>query len=130
MRTRALFAPAALLAPCLFSDAAVAAPRAIAPVARISSEFLRAAIDRNRQGLRRCHELALARNPRTAGRVVLRFVIQSTGRVRSAEVVSNETGDAALGECVVAQASSWVFPAMRGRGEVSVSYPFLFELEN
>lgn len=58
-----------------------------------------------------CHEAALARNSTASGRITLAWDIVASGRTRNLKLVSNSTGDAALGECITAKAADWLFPA-------------------
>lgn len=58
------------------------------------------------------------------GRVVVRIVIGGEGPVLSVEVV--QASDGAPGECVADVARTLVFPAPRGGGTVTVTYPFVF----
>jgi outer membrane biosynthesis protein TonB len=63
-----------------------------------------------RQGgaLQACYETELRADPNLEGRIEVRFNI-SKGRVTSAEVVGNTSGNKALGDCVAARVKRWRF---------------------
>ncbi len=50
--------------------------------------------------VRRCHERELRVDPRLEGRIVVRWILEPTGRVASADVTENTIGHAGLAECV------------------------------
>ncbi len=50
--------------------------------------------------VRRCHERELRQDPRVEGRLVVRWILEPTGRVASSNVVENTSGNAGLAECV------------------------------
>jgi Ca-activated chloride channel family protein len=74
--------------------------------------------------VRGCYNAALVRDPTTAGRVEINFVIMRDGKVASAVVQSNDTGDARLGSCIAARAKQWAFPEVEGGSTIIVTYPF------
>lgn len=75
--------------------------------------------------VRGCYNTALTRDRTTAGRVTISFVITPSGKVASAVVLTNETGDAKLGNCIAKRSKSWVFPEVDRTGNVVVFYPFM-----
>jgi hypothetical protein len=62
--------------------------------------------------IRRCYDDALARNPVTAGRVSVRFVVDEDGWVRSARVSDDETGDPVFAACVANQLVGLASPSL------------------
>ena len=68
-----------------------------------------------------CHEASLKSNPKVAGRVVIDVEIMD-GKVTSAQVQSNKTGDTAVGSCIQRRVKRWKFP-----GDCSdfASFPFV-----
>lgn len=58
--------------------------------------------------LQACYEAELRADPSLEGRVEARFVIRD-GRVTSAEIISNTSGNSALGDCVVSRIRRWRF---------------------
>jgi hypothetical protein len=57
-----------------------------------------------------CTSTAIKTNPGTKGRVSVTWQIVG-GQVKGATLVSNQTGDAALGECIVRAVRSFRFDA-------------------
>ncbi len=102
--------------------------RAAAPTVTgaLSPEVIRRVVLRNLGAVAHCHELALARNPTLAGRLVLQFVIGPLGNVLSVVMRENAVADPAVGACVSSVLSRMQFPAPPGNASVTVSYPFNF----
>jgi hypothetical protein len=92
----------------------------------LDQELIRQLIRRNQGQVRYCYELALQKDPKLAGRLAVRFVIQADGKVKEAKVVENTLADPLVGQCVAARMLSWTFPAPKAGGEVVVTYPFKF----
>lgn len=69
-----------------------------------------------------CYERRLKENPSLEGRVEVQWTI-SDGRVTSASLFTNTTGDDELGSCIVSKIKKWRFPADQVEGEVI--YPFV-----
>jgi hypothetical protein len=88
---------------------------------------IRRVVLRNLGQVRRCYETALADAPNARGRVGVRWVVGGDGAVLAAAVTDNDTGSAALGECVATAVRRWTFPAAAA-GTVNVNYPFDFTL--
>jgi hypothetical protein len=42
-------------------------------------------------------------------------------------VAQSTTGNEELGRCVASRVHTWVFPRLKGGGNVVVTYPFLFK---
>ncbi|NMC72006.1 MAG: TonB family protein, partial [Myxococcales bacterium] len=93
----------------------------------VSREVVRRVVQRSRAKLRVCYEAALRGAPETSGRVAVRFTVGPDGRVASARVTGNSTGDEALGRCVLSVVGGMAFPA--SGSTIEVVYPFLFQPE-
>ena len=63
-----------------------------------------------RDEIQGCFDAAYARDAALAGRVVVAMVPHEDGRVASSRVVSNETRDVQVGECVMLAARAWELP--------------------
>lgn len=74
--------------------------------------------------LKYCYESRLKANPDLAGRVEIEWTI-TAGRVTSAEVFANTTGDSELASCIVGKVKRWTFPTELPGGEVL--WPFIFK---
>jgi TonB family protein len=82
-----------------------------------------------RRGLgevRGCHAEALAARPSVGGRVVVSFVVSSTGLVQTSSLMSTTLDDRALESCIVQTVRRWRFPAREGASVVVA--PFALEL--
>jgi TonB family protein len=123
--------PEAPLAPPPESSASTsAAPSAAASAAPSNDtrtlESIRGVVSENRQKVRDCYEAALKNNPGIVGDLVVSFVIDPEGKVKSAEVNWNESDIHVpeLDTCAVAAIKSLRFmPSSKGL-ESSVNYPF------
>lgn len=70
-----------------------------------------------------CYETRLKGNPDLGGRVEVEWNVTG-GRVTSAYVFANTTGDQELGECIVNKIERWRFP---NGVEGQILYPFIFK---
>ena len=70
-----------------------------------------------------CYETGLKSNATLAGRIEIAMVLQQ-GRVTSATVQQNTTGDQVLGQCIAVKVARWPFPPELSGETV---YPFVFE---
>ena len=61
-----------------------------------------------------------------AGRLAARFVIAHSGQVCAARIAEATPREAALEQCVADAVRAWRFPAPKGTGPVTVTYPFDF----
>lgn len=77
--------------------------------------------------IRYCYESAMVRSAHVEGKLLVDFVIGSTGVVKSAQVKQSNLGDPRLDDCIVRRLVKWKFPNPKGGVDVSVSYPFLFK---
>ncbi len=109
------------------------APPAVAGVAagpttvsgRLPPEVVERIVRADFPGMRRCYDAGLAKNPRLAGTVTVRFVIRETGNVTQATDGGSDLPDAGVVKCVVARFASLGYPAPSG-GVVAVTYPIRF----
>lgn len=92
---------------------------------RLPPEVIRRTIRQNHGRLRKCYEEALGRDPKLAGRVNVRFVIEEDGSVRDAVDRDSDLPDAAVIACVVGVYEDLSFPPPKG-GIVTVVYPVHF----
>jgi hypothetical protein len=73
--------------------------------------------------LKYCYENRLKANPDLAGRVEIEWNV-TAGKVTSASVFTNTTGDSELASCITGKIKHWVFPA-EFTGDVT--WPFIFK---
>jgi len=84
---------------------------------------LKQVVQRNAGQLKYCYDEHIKTNPNLAGRVEIEWAI-SGGRVTSADVFANTTGDNDFAQCIVSKIQRWSFPPeIQGQ----VQYPFVFK---
>ena len=93
----------------------------------VSGNAVRALIRSNAEQIRGCYESAIARLRPGGGRVVVRFVIGSDGRVPAVNITSSDPGAPEVGCCVAKRVSRWTFPSPTHGGFVVVEYPFVVQ---
>ena len=92
----------------------------------LDSSLINNVIKRNMNQIRYCYQRELQKDPRLAGKNVVKFVIDKDGSVSSASTKSSTLGNPALDACLNGRFLRMQFPAPKGGGIVIVSYPFLF----
>ncbi len=83
-------------------------------------------IRRGMGAIRTCYQRALKRNPDLSGKVVVRLMINTMGKVTSVEIDSDSVGDNQVTSCIKSYASRWRFPPPEG-GSAEVAVPFVFQ---
>ncbi len=83
-------------------------------------------IRRGMGAIRTCYQRALKRNPNLSGKVVVRLMINTMGKVTSVEIDSDSVGDNQVTSCIKSYASRWRFPPPEG-GSAEVAVPFVFQ---
>ncbi len=95
-------------------------------IGSFDKEVIRRVIRQHMREMASCYEQALAKKPDAAGKIAVTFTISKEGNVSSAEANEDTIGDAAMQGCVVRKVKALMFPAPKGGGIVSVTYPFMF----
>ncbi len=91
-------------------------------------EVVQRVVRRDFTKIRACYDTALQRNPKLAGKIVVRFIISQDGNVTSASSEPETTlADATAVSGVVDQFKKLSFPQPEG-GIVTVVYPLTFAL--
>jgi hypothetical protein len=103
----------------------------LAPVGTDSGRSLddiKAVVVAARPRARACYDTAEAAHPGIEGDIVISFLIDPKGDVKSADVDPTRTtiADAAVGPCIVSVIKSLKFPASAKGFETRSSYPFNF----
>lgn len=73
---------------------------------------------------RACYENGLSGNPTLAGRVSIKFIIDRTGAVSTAQDQGSNLSDSNVVQCIVRAFGGLSFPAPEG-GIVTVVYPLV-----
>ncbi|MBX3185203.1 MAG: AgmX/PglI C-terminal domain-containing protein [Polyangiaceae bacterium] len=92
---------------------------------RLPAETIQRVVRQNFGQFRMCYENGLRANPNLAGRIAVRFVISSDGRVTNAANGGSDLPDSGVVSCVVRGFYSLGFPAPES-GVVTVVYPIQF----
>ena len=79
---------------------------------------------RRKKAVQHCYEKGLQKNHNLAGKVVIKFTIGPGGRLAAISVLSNSTGDASVGWCIISKVRTWRFPAPVG-GSVTFKNQFV-----
>lgn len=96
---------------------------------RLPPEVIQRVVRQNLGRFRSCYDSALTRNPKLAGKVVVRFVIGQDGVVSSASSEPDTTiTDTTVVTCIVDGFKKLSFPAPEG-GIVTVVYPLTFSTD-
>lgn len=95
----------------------------------MSPEGVSSVIRRRGRAVRACYEKALGRNNRLGGKVVLRFVVQESGRVSSVKVAQNTLGESTVAACLARGIKRWRFPKPQG-GPATIEFPFVLTPAN
>lgn len=78
--------------------------------------------------IRYCYESQLRSNPKLAGKVVVKWVIEGTGYVQTASIAETTMNNERVENCIARRVRRWKFPQPKGGGIVVVNYPFLFQV--
>lgn len=106
-----------------------AAPKGRASVGSVEAydgegaDAVKSALRKYNGQLKACYESRLKQNPNISGRVVLEIDVAS-GKVTSASIAENTTGDSALGSCITSRARRWRLPS---EATGLFALPFTFE---
>ncbi|HYO58188.1 MAG TPA: AgmX/PglI C-terminal domain-containing protein [Archangium sp.] len=92
---------------------------------RLGSEEVRSVIRSHASEISDCYKAAIARHLEFEARVMVKFTIQGTGSVVSAEVSESNVPYDDLKSCITEHVKDWRFPEFSG-GKLAVSYPFIF----
>jgi len=93
----------------------------------LSKEVIRRVIRSRINEIRSCYERALQAEPGLEGRVVVRFVIDASGKVTNATVQESTFDDDVIEKCILAAIERLTFPVAEGGGVNVVSYPFILK---
>ncbi len=93
----------------------------------LDKDIIRRIVRAHINEVRYCYNLALERDPRARGRVSVRFVINSSGKVIASELDFLNIDDLRLGDCVANAIKRWTFPKPSDGESVTVLYPFVLE---
>lgn len=91
----------------------------------LDKDAIRQAMLAHKGHVKACYDAQLKGNPSLKGRLMVRFVIGTDGRVQKSEVSSSTLSAPAVEGCVAKAVGAIVFPKPTG-GSVVVNYPLVF----
>ena len=94
----------------------------------LSADVIKRVIKQNINQARYCYEVELQRNQNLEGRVLVHWVIGSTGSVIDVKIKESSIHNSNVENCLMAKIRTWKFPAPAGGGTVEVNYPFVFKV--
>jgi TonB family protein len=80
----------------------------------------------HKTSIRMSYERYLKSAPGLGGKITIRFTIDATGSVSKVDIIENTTGNKSLEDEIIRKVSMWKFDEIN-EGEVTVTYPFLFQ---
>jgi hypothetical protein len=93
----------------------------------IDRELVRKVIQDHAAQIRYCYEQQLAVNPKLAGKVSIKWVINGDGSASLSEIVRDATtlDDGKVHECMMSRITTWAFPKPKGGGQAIITYPWI-----
>lgn len=91
----------------------------------LSREAIARVVRRHLKQIQYCYEKSLMLNPKLAGKVIMEWTINTSGKVTVVKTKRNTMASPAVAMCISANIKKWKFPKPKG-GIVVVSYPFIF----
>jgi pSer/pThr/pTyr-binding forkhead associated (FHA) protein/uncharacterized membrane protein YgcG len=94
----------------------------------LSKEQIARVVRQNWYQIRYCYESQLRKNPKLAGKIIIRWIISGSGNVQTANTASTSMNNERVENCIVRRVLRWKFPQPQGGGIVVVNYPFIFRV--
>lgn len=95
----------------------------------LSKKAIAKVVNDNKGAIRYCYESQLTRYPTLRGKVMVDFIIEPSGAVKTIKLpgnsLSNKSAAANVASCLMRMIRRWRFPKPKG-GKVRVIYPFTF----
>lgn len=93
----------------------------------IDKELVRKVIQDHAAQIRYCYEQQLTLNPRLAGKVSIKWVINADGSASSAQIDPSATTleNDQVHQCMMSRIQSWQFPKPMGGGIAVITYPWI-----
>jgi len=94
--------------------------------AKSEKEILHHALRKNRKQFLSCYIKVLKKKPKLEGRVILRFLIQADGKLKSVKIHSSTLGHKGMESCILKVAKTWRFPKRKDGKQLTAVYPYTF----
>ncbi len=78
------------------------------------------------RSIQACYARELQRNKGLGGKIIVKWKIDSAGKVSRTKVRSSSMKNGRVEDCVVRQVNSMKFPSPKGGGTATVNFPFIF----
>jgi TonB family protein len=95
----------------------------------VDKEVIRMRIRDRLPNIKSCYNRSLKARSSLKGRVVVKWEIEKSGRVRHAKVSQSSLHNAKVEKCVVGVIEELQFPKPKGGRVASITYPFVFATE-
>lgn len=95
----------------------------------LDRRIIRKVINQHKNEIKRCYERELLKDNTLHGKIEIKFMIDPTGNVQTASLVSSSmsrAGGKKVGACLTRAIKSWRFPTPKNGSLVKVTYPFVF----
>lgn len=92
----------------------------------LTQQEIATVIRANLNQIRHCYEKLLQSSPNSAGKIKMKFVVGTNGRVKSTQITNSTISNGVMKNCVRNSVRRWAFPKPRGGSPVTVNYPFVF----
>jgi len=94
----------------------------------LDKRIIRKIVNQHRNEIRACYEKELTKKRGLHGKIEVMWVIDQSGNVSMAVVVSSTMDSREVEQCLERAIGFWRFPAPTGGALVQVTYPFVFEV--
>lgn len=85
-------------------------------------------VEANLPKMQKCYEAGLLKNPNLAGKVIVHFVLQATGKISLIQVHETTLKDPMVESCLQFEVTKLHFPAFT-KGSLDIYYPFIFRVK-
>ena len=96
-------------------------------VGSLTKEQIWSVVEKHFSEIQNCYEVALQGDKSLSGKVVLNWVIDANGRVKSVNTKETTLRNVYAESCMRNRIRYWLFPKPRGGGIVRVVFPFVFK---
>lgn len=93
---------------------------------QLSKDEIQRVINKHVGEIQYCYEKQLRANSGLSGRVVLEWVVTTSGAVSVVKVNTSSLSSAEATKCMMDKVKRWKFPKPSGNGAVTIVYPFVF----
>lgn len=95
----------------------------------MSRDVVRRIISRHINEVKFCYETELIKQPNLTGRLVLKFIVASTGDVSMVMIKSSTLDNSTVENCITDAVKRWSFPQPKDNRNVIISYPFILTVQ-